>query len=78
MKIGLASCALTLICLASAVAATPVVSYFPKKDLGLFLANKLDLASIRSSMGPRRTPELRTFVDFGMKPSKATATDLVL
>lgn len=52
--------------------AAPLVSYFPKKDLGRFLANKFDLASIRSSFGPRRTPAQRTFADLGMRPSKAT------
>ena len=69
----------TLACLAlsSAVQAAPVVSYFPKEDLGLFLAMRFDLASIRSSVGPRRTPALRTFADFGMKPSRATQDILV-
>lgn len=55
----------------SPVQAEPV-SYFPKSDLGYFLATTFDLASIRSSLGPRRTPALRTFVDFGMKPREAT------
>ena len=58
-------------------AATPVVSYFPKEDLGLFLAANFDLASIRSSFGPRRTPVLRTFANFGMKPSTATENALI-
>lgn len=56
----------------STVQAAPLVSYFPKQDLGRFLADKFDLASIRSSFGPRRGPAQRTFSDFGMKPSKAT------
>lgn len=55
-----------------------VVSYFPQKALGLFLAANYDLASIRSSFGPRRTPVLRTFADFGMKPSTATENALIL
>lgn len=77
MKIRFASCALALLILANAVEAAPLVSYFPKKDLGLFLAAKFDLASIRSSFGPRRSPTLRTFADFGIKPSKATEDALV-
>lgn len=77
MKIRFVSCALAFLVLTNAVEAAPLVSYFPKKDLGLFLADKFDLASIRSSFGPRRSPALRTFADFGMKPSKATADALV-
>jgi hypothetical protein len=61
----------------STVQAAPLVSYFPKKELGLFLANRFDLASIRSSFGPRRSPAQRTFADFGMKPSKATEDSVV-
>jgi hypothetical protein len=77
MKIRPVSCALACIVLTSAVQAAPLVSYFPKKDLGVFLADKFDLASIRSSFGPRRSPLQRTFSDFGMKPSKATEDALV-
>jgi len=62
---------------AGTVRAAPSVSYFPKKELGLFLASHFDLASIRSSFGPRRTAALRTFADFGMKPSIATEDALV-
>lgn len=77
MKIRFVSCALALLVLTNVVEAAALVSHFPKQDLGLFLANKFDLASIRSSFGPRRSPALRTFADFGMKPSKATANALV-
>jgi len=77
MKIRFASCTLALLIMANVVEAAPLVSYFPKKDLGLFLADKFDLASIRSSFGPRRSPAMRTFTDFGMKPSKATEDALV-
>lgn len=63
--------------LVSTVQAAPLVSHFPDQDLGRFLAEKFDLASIRSSLGPRRTPALRTFADFGMRPSKATEDALV-
>lgn len=77
MKTHFVSCTLAFLALTSTVEAAPLVSYFPNKDLGLFLADKFDLASIRSSFGPRRSPALRTFADFGMKPSKATADTLV-
>lgn len=63
--------------LASAVQAAPLVSHFPTNGLGQFLSDKFDLASIRSSFGPRRTAGMRTFADFGMKPSKATDEALV-
>lgn len=77
MKILVVSCALALLAMANLAGAAPLLSYFPKKDLGLFLAAKFDLASIRSSLGPRRSPTLRTFADFGMTPSKATEDALV-
>lgn len=57
---------------AAPAAPPPLTTYFPATGLGSFLADKFDLASIRSSFGPRRTPALRTFADFGMKPSKAS------
>ncbi|MBV7534231.1 hypothetical protein KW842_00490 [Duganella sp. sic0402] len=53
------------------------VSYFPDRDLGRFLSEKFDLATIRSSLGPRRTPAKRTFLDFGMKPSQVTEDSAV-
>lgn len=54
-----------------------VESYFPAKDLGRFLSEKFDLATIRSSFGPRRTPAKRTFADFGMKPSQLAEDSVV-
>jgi hypothetical protein len=58
--------------------AGPVVSYFPRQNLGQFLADNFDLATIRSSLNPRRrTDGFRTFKSLGMKPSKATETTLV-
>ncbi len=71
------ACTLAALILAGAAHGAPPVSYFPAHDLGQFLANTFDLASIRSSFGPRRSPALRTFTDFGMKPSKATDDILV-
>ena len=78
MRYRLVACALLCLMVTGAVRAEPGVSYFPKHDLGRFLAEKFDLATIRSSLGPRRTPALRTFADFGMKPTKATGNDLVV
>lgn len=72
MKSAVVSCALAGLVLTNSLQAAPLVSHFPKKNLGLFLATKFDLASIRSSFGPRRSPALRTFADFGIQPSKAT------
>ena len=77
MQIRCASCALAFLLLTNVVEAVPLVSYFPTKNLGLFFADKFDLASIRSSFGPRRSPALRTFTDLDMKPSKATEDALV-
>lgn len=51
-------------------AAAPA-SFLPQRDLGKFLAENFDLASVRSSFGPRRKPEQRTFADFGMQPTRA-------
>jgi hypothetical protein len=77
MKIRSVSCALACLVLASSVKAAPSVSYFPKRNLGAFLADKFDLASIRSSLGPRRSPALRTFADFGMTPSTVSEEGVV-
>lgn len=68
---------LVFLALMSAAEAAPLVSHFPKKELESFLAKQFDLASIRSSFGPRRTPAQRTFADLGMKPSKASGNQLV-
>lgn len=57
--------------------AAPVVSYFPDRDVGQFLADKFDLASIRSSLGPRRSSAQRTFADLGIKPSTVTKDAVV-
>ena len=77
MNIRSASCGLAFLLLTNIIEAAPLVSYFPAKKLGPFLADKFDLASIRSSFGPRRSPSLRTFADFGMQPSNATENTLL-
>jgi hypothetical protein len=71
-KFHFVSSGLACLLMMSTVQAAPLVSYFPTKDVGRFLAEKFDLASIRSSFGGRRSPAKRTFADFGMTPSKAT------
>lgn len=64
--------ALGALMLATAAQAAAPTTYFPATGLGSFLADKFDLASIRSSVGPRRTPATRSFADLGFKPSKAS------
>lgn len=59
------------------VRAATTDSYFPNTGLGSLLSDKFDLATIRSSFGPRRTPAKRTFTDFGMKPTQSTDDALV-
>ena len=63
---------LSCLMLAPAAQAAPLTTHFPATGLGNFLAEKFDLASIRSSFGPRRTPAMRIFADLGIKPSRAT------
>lgn len=65
------------ILLLSPVTAANVESYFPTQELGRLLTERFDLATIRSSFGPRRTPEKRTFADFGIKPSQSTDNSVV-
>lgn len=68
----------SLFCLVSTAPAkaAPLKSYFPAGGLGQFLAGRLDLASLRSSLGPQRTPALRTFADLQMTPTRATDNEL--
>ena len=71
-KIGIALHLLCCLALAAPAQAAPMVSHFPQQGLGQFLAEQFDLASIRSSFGPRRTPDQRTFADFQLKPTRVT------
>jgi hypothetical protein len=59
------------------VQAATIESYFPTKNLGRFLSEKFDLATVRSSFGPRRTSAKRTFADFEMKPSQLAEDSVV-
>lgn len=61
----------------SPVQAETSTSYFPTAGLGDLLSSRFDLATIRSSFGPRRTAEKRTFSDFGMKPTQSTEDSVV-
>ncbi len=58
-------------------AAAPVTSYMPARGLGELLASRFDLATIRSSMGPRRTAEANTFASLGHRPSNTSDTSVV-
>lgn len=73
-KTGIAVSLLSCLALANSVQAAPVVSHFPQQGLGQFLAEQFDLASIRSSFGPRRKPDQRSFADFQLKPTRVTDT----
>lgn len=63
---------------AGVLRAAPVVSHFPQQGLGPFLASHFDLASIRSSFGPRRDRRgQRTLAHFDLTPTTATDNDLI-
>ncbi|MDL2357734.1 MAG: hypothetical protein QFF03_20980 [Pseudomonadota bacterium] len=64
------------LCTGAGAAAADVKSYFPVRDLGRFLVANFDVASIRSSLGPRRSPAQRTFASLGELPTKVSE-DLV-
>lgn len=74
---GIAQIVASLLITNSAHAAPPT-SFFPAAGLGPFLAEHFDLASIRSSLGPRRTQSQRTFADVGLEPRMATETTLIV
>lgn len=48
----------------------PAKSMIPEKNIGQFIADRLDVTTFRSSLGPRRSPGMRHFSDLGMKPTK--------
>jgi hypothetical protein len=74
VRLGISCVALLLYAsgLPMARAQGPTVTFFPQHGLGQFLAENFDLASIRSSFGPRRSREQRTFAHFKLKPSVAS------
>lgn len=69
-KTGVAVQILCCLALAGPAQAASVVSHFPERGVGQFLAEQFDLASIRSSFGPRRTLERRTFASHGLAPTR--------
>jgi hypothetical protein len=60
---------LAMIMVSQAALAAPVTSYFPRERLGELLARHFDLATIRSSLGPKRSPGANTFALLGITPS---------
>ncbi len=62
---------------ATASSAVPVVSHFPAQALGELLARQFDLASVRSSFGPKRSPGKNTFAALGLTPSLAQEDKVV-
>ena len=57
--------------LAGAAQAAPT-SYLPDDGIERFLLTHFDLATIRSSLGPRRTTGTRTFADLKMVPTRTS------
>lgn len=53
--------------------AADVKTYFPAAGLGQFLVANFDLASVRSSFGPRRKADQRTLLSMGVMPTKVGA-----
>jgi hypothetical protein len=53
-------------------------SLYPKEHLAQFVAEKLDVTSFPSSIGPRRTKGRYTFGDYGFVARKVTEKEAVL
>ncbi|WP_426175455.1 hypothetical protein [Massilia sp. TWR1-2-2] len=58
------------------VGAADLSSYFPPRDAAQFLVANFDLASIRSSFGPKRTLAQRSFASLGLVPTKVTQDEV--
>ncbi|HTQ13485.1 MAG TPA: hypothetical protein VMH86_06380 [Rhizomicrobium sp.] len=69
--------ALALACCATGAQAR-VASYLPQTGLPRFIAEKFDIASIRSSLGPRRQPGQHHFSDLGIAIASADEQRVVL
>ena len=52
--------------------ASKVSSYLPSKEIEKFVVEKLDLSTFRNSFGPRREPGMRSFADFGLRPTSVS------
>ncbi|MFM7025222.1 MAG: hypothetical protein ACKOWC_04080 [Limnohabitans sp.] len=53
-------------------------TFFPNQDLAQFLVLKLDLATFRNALGPRRTETRRTFAELGIAATQAQPDAVVL
>lgn len=53
--------------------AADLKTYFPAAGLGQFLAANFDLATVRSSLNPRRNADQRTLLSMGVTPTKVGA-----
>jgi hypothetical protein len=53
-------------------------SFFPPTAVAEFLVNYLDLSTIRSSLGPRRSISKRTFASLGIVPTHVEPDEAVL
>jgi len=58
-------------------ASASIRSYFPHKDIPEFLVKHLDLASFRSSLGPRREAGKATFYKLGISAWKFTQNEAI-
>lgn len=61
---------------AGPAASAELESYLPTRGAAQFLVANFDLASIRSSFGPRRTKAQRTFASLAMVPTKVTESEV--
>jgi len=69
---------IVLLLAAVAVCAAPQAqSFFPKDGVTQFLVQNLDLATFRSSLGPRLSPEKHTFAGLGVVATHVTEDDVV-
>jgi hypothetical protein len=67
---------LTAVLFAGPASAADLTSYFPVRGAAQFLVANFDLASIRSSFGPKRTLEQRTFASLKLVPTKVTQDEV--
>jgi len=74
----LAAAAMFIAATGNAYAKHGLVSYLPKTDLERFIVNNFDIASIRSSLGPRRQPGQFHFSDLGIRPTAISAEKIHL
>ncbi len=79
MKISILVISLvSLICVEARASEPSMVTHFSKKDALTQLIQELDLASFRSSLGPRRDQQHRTLSAFNFTRSERTDTKVTL